>query len=366
MSRENDDKSLGSHGTNIKWSDIDKVKFFGIGTGLYTAITITLHPINVIKTRQQVLTDSFQNIITNGNAVTSSSSSSSLANIVRHVSKLYRGVGIILILAIPARGVYIGTLENSREFIRNFLSDSFKNENGTKSKTPLLVSISGGIAGGVASMAAQTLAVPMDIISQKQMVMNEKLYAESGSAINVISNAVKNEGWRGLYRGFGLSLFTSLPVGSLWWGTYSGAQHYLMNNMSTIHGIGHTNEASSHHEHRFRSIVVQGTVQIISGLSAAIVAATCTQPLDVIKTRLQVGAQTSQVMMMTTTATTKHFAQMHNHHSYHSVAMDLYTSFGIKGFFRGLGPRVVSMGLWGTALSSAYEYLRHVSRVDQS
>jgi Mitochondrial carrier protein. len=360
-------KSALVHSTNVKWSDIDKVKFYGIGTGLYTAITITLHPINVIKTRQQVLTNnSFQNI-SNVNL------SSSLASIGRNIFKLYRGIGIILVLAIPTRGVYIGTLENSRDFIRNFLSDmshfqlnrSSTNGHDTKSiNAPLLVSISGGIAGGVASMAAQTLAVPMDIISQKQMVMNEKVYAESGSAVNVISNIIKNDGWRGFYRGLGLGLFTSLPVGSLWWGTYSGAQH-VMNDV-VIQGMSLNDRNISHSsEHRFRSIALQGTVQIISGLSAAIVAATLTQPLDVIKTRLQVGGGAQTATAHSQIMTFQNVAQVHTpQHTYSSVVMDVYTSFGIQGFYRGLGPRVVSMGLWGTALSSAYEYLRHVSRMD--
>lgn len=343
MNHDNN-KSALSHDATIIWSDIDKVKFYGIGTGLYTAITITLHPINVIKTRQQVLTNTIQKM---GNE----NLSLSLQNIARNISRMYRGVGIILVLAIPTRGVYIGTLENSRDFIRNFLSG-----NGTN---PLLVSISGGIAGGIASMAAQTLAVPMDIISQKQMVMTEKAYAESGSAVSVISNIVQTQGWKGLYRGLGLSLFTSLPVGSLWWGTYSGAQHYFLTNDAVVQGMSRHDANTSYKEHRLRSMVLQGTVQVISGLSAAVVAASLTQPLDVIKTRLQVGAQTHPQVM-----THQSVAQVHNPHSYSSVVMDLYTSFGMKGFFRGLGPRVVSMGLWGTALSSAYEYLRHVSRMD--
>ena len=46
--------SSGTKAT-VNWSDIDKTKFYVVGTGMYTALTAMLHPISVIKTRQQVL-----------------------------------------------------------------------------------------------------------------------------------------------------------------------------------------------------------------------------------------------------------------------------------------------------------------------
>jgi len=86
-------------------------------------------------------------------------------------------------------------------------------------------------------------------------------------------------------------------------------------------------------------------VQCISGLNAAIIAATLTQPLDVVKTRLQVGKTAKSL-------------------TYTQVAKELYITSGFRGFFRGTVPRITTITLWGTVLSSAYEYLRHISRKD--
>ena len=314
------------------WSDINKVRFYGIGTCMYTTITMALHPISVIKTRQQILNNAAKEI--------------TIPNGFDRIRGLYRGLGIILVVAIPARGVYIGTLENSREIISNKL---FKlpffnecNQDGKVIGNPFVASISGGIAGGLASMSSQTLIVPMDVISQRQMVMKDAAYARKGTAFCIISDIIRSDGYKGFYRGFGLSLFSSLPVGSIWWGTYTGCQHLLQN----------TNIFRFYKDHNdMTALGVRGCIQLISGLSAAAVAATLTQPLDVIKTRLQVGVKNSM-------------ANVPHQPTYFVVAKELYNSSGSMGFFRGTGPRIMSMGLWGTVLSSAYEYLRIISRKD--
>ena len=95
-----------------------------------------------------------------------------------------------------------------------------------------------------------------------------------------------------------------------------------------------------------------GLIQIGSGISAAVVASVLTQPLDVIKTRLQVmGPSTSPWSQSKT-----------NSSSISTVIKELAISEGIQGFFRGTGPRILYMGLWGTILSSAFEYLKIISR----
>jgi solute carrier family 25 protein 44 len=305
----------------IQWNDIDKLRFYGIGTVLYSSITIALHPVNVMKTRQQVLENNFK--ISSG-------------TFVERIRAHYRGIGIILLLAIPARSVYITTLENTKETLSQTFGDS-----------PIVTSISGGVAGGLAAMSSQLLVVPMDIISQKQMVMQDAAFKTEGSAFYIAKSIVRTDGIKGFYRGFGLSLFSSLPVGSLWWASYSGCQHLL--KRSPAFQRYETNVNS------IETVISKGFSQITSGLGAAIIAATLTQPLDVVKTRLQVGGCLLSDNMNVNKTSDK---------SYMFIAKELYASSGTYGFFRGLTPRIMSMGLWGTVLSSAYELLRHVSHKD--
>ena len=179
-------------------------------------------------------------------------------------------------------------------------------------------------------MAAQCIAVPMDVISQRQIIMTNATYATEGSAWSVTRHALQNGGWRALYRGFGVSLLSSLPAGSIWWSIYGGTQHVLDRYWMSRRKV--------HDQVMWQRAVTQ----VISGTSAAFVAATLTQPLDVTRTRLQV-AQTKNVSLT-------------------AIVSELKASSGLRGFYRGLGPRILHMSIWGTVLSSAYELLRHVSR----
>jgi solute carrier family 25 protein 44 len=313
------------------WSDIDKVRFFGIGTVWYSALTIALHPMTVLKTRQQVLNTTAKDSLLHQHTLRST-----YHDLVSKagVRGLFRGAGIIVSLAIPARVVYISVLEWSRQECHQVFTGLlkrwyWKEEQQSRLLVPLVASVSGGVAGGLAAMSAQLLVVPMDVISQRQIVMNECMYAAEGSAWSVMRSAVETSGWRALYRGLGLSLFSSLPTGSIWWATYGGCQHWI-----DLH------RPQTNINDTMRQVLERTIIQIVSGTNAAFVAATLTQPLDVVKTRLQVG----------TTSTLS------------TIVKDFATTSGVRGFYRGLGPRIMHMSVWGTVLSSAYELLRHVSR----
>ena len=317
---------------SIKWSDIDKNRFYCIGTGLYSTITLALHPITVIKVRQQVhFVDSHDNSKL-GKANIKILKSSSSVKLNERVRGLYRGIGVVLGLAIPARGIYISTLELSRDGMEEYLTSMTKKKfpddfEYQKRVSPVIASFSGGVAGGLAAMSSQMVIVPMDIVSQHQMVMKDEKYISNGKALDISRRILNKEGWRGFYRGFGISLFSSLPTGSIWWATYSGSQEWLK---------------KSNHIQDLDSMMGRIISQLFAGASAAIMASTLTQPLDVIKTRMQVG----------------------NVQGLQSVTHELFATSGLRGFYRGLTPRIMSMGLWGTVLSGAYEFLRFVSRKD--
>lgn len=313
---------LGS--SSRRSSDIDWVKFYTVGTGLYSFLTVLLHPVTVIKVRQQLL-------------FSSGSDAGQYRSSFTGVRGLYRGVGVVLSLAVPARALYIATLEGSRENIGDALTAAVFQACASPEEAhaflPLITTVSGGLSGGIAALVAQVFVVPMDVISQKQMV-------KEGSALSVSRSVLRTEGLRGLYRGFGLSMLSSLPTGSIWWATYGGCQH-MLESFCVLRDDEDTFSASY--------LLRKGTAQLTSGLSAALVAAGLTQPLDTTKTRLQVGIERSKKSTRTSSI---------------ALVKELAYSSGFRGFYRGLGPRTVHMGLWGTILSSAYELLRHISRKD--
>lgn len=44
---------------------------------------------------------------------------------------------------------------------------------------------------------------------------------------DAVRNVLRTEGFRGLYRGFGLTAVTQSPASALWWSTYGSAQHVI-------------------------------------------------------------------------------------------------------------------------------------------
>ena len=304
----------------------------------------------------------------------------STSPITNYIKQYYRGLGVVVSLAIPARIIYISTLEFTREWVdtvaRQVLlhpppillalltsyssSSSSSNNNNNNSieiskYLPLVTPLSGGLAGGLAAVSSQLIVVPMDVISQKLIVMDDSVYnTERGRAMNVARTIVQTDGWKGLYKGFGLSLFTSLPAGSIWWGTYASIRNHLS-----------TKSCCDGRESEIPSMARQGIIQIFSAFGAATAAAVVTQPLDTFKTRLQVGSTRNGggvvvlggiALSSTTTRRKKP--------SFVPMAKELISTTGLSGLYKGLLPRIVHMGVWGSVLSAAYEVLKLVSRKD--
>lgn len=311
----------------VSWSEIDKVKFFGIGTFVYSGLTLGLHPMTVLKTRQQVLTSSNGQQVSTGRIFRDVLNNSGIRG-------LFRGAPIVVSVAVPARTVYISVLEISRHHSNEFLVSLVRRRNhGAVDRwSPFLASLSGGLAGGLAALSAQVLVVPMDVVSQKQMVMTDLKYGAQGSVRSVVRSVLREGGWGSLYKGFGLSIISSMPTGTVWWAVYSGAQNWMDKKLSHPD----LNE-------RWMAVLQQVIIQVFAGIAAGVVAVS--QPLDVIKTKLQVGREAGGQHLTIT-----------------GIVKDLNTTSGLSGFFRGLGPRIVYMSVWGTVLSSAYEMLRRVSR----
>mmetsp|Transcript_17821 Transcript_17821/g.29185 ORF Transcript_17821/g.29185 Transcript_17821/m.29185 type:complete len:266 (+) Transcript_17821:71-868(+) len=229
------------------WSDIDKSRLYGIGSIMYSALTVALHPLTVAKIRRQVTTNNNQTTFNSGS----------------FFQNYFRGLSVVVSLAIPARIIYISTLEFTRELIdtntRHFIFNPppvmAAYEKQLQSLIPFVTPFSGGIAGGMAAVSSQVIIVPMDVISQKLMVMEDSVYRQKGSAVNVMKSIIAREGYGGLFRGFGLSLFTSLPAGTIWWASYAGVKDQL------------NHYADPNYPMEIPVIARQGFVQVTSALA---------------------------------------------------------------------------------------------------
>ncbi|KAL2329806.1 hypothetical protein Fmac_017387 [Flemingia macrophylla] len=302
--------------TEINWDKLDKTKFYVVGAGLFTGVTVALYPVSVVKTRLQVATkDAVER---------------NVFSVVKGLLKtdgipgLYRGFGTVITGAIPARIIFLSTLETTKVAAFKML-EPFRLSETTEA------AIANGFAGMTSSLFAQSVFVPIDVVSQKLMVQGYSGHAKYSGGLDVARKVLRSEGIRGLYRGFGLSVITYSPSSAVWWASYGSSQRFIWRFLD--HGAKYDEGTPSVQKIMF----VQATGGIIAGATSSCI----TTPLDTIKTRLQVMGH-------------------ENRSSIKQVVKDLIHEDGWKGFYRGIGPRFFSMSAWGTSMILAYEYLKRV------
>ncbi|WCJ25554.1 Mitochondrial substrate carrier family protein [Euphorbia peplus] len=300
--------------TEINWDKLDKTKFYVVGAGLFTGITVALYPVSVVKTRLQV--------------ATKEAAERGAFSVVKGILKndgipgLYRGFGTVITGAVPARIIFLTALETTK-------IAAFKIVEPFKLSEPSQAALANGVAGMTASLCSQGVFVPIDVVSQKLMVQGYFGHAKYNGGFDVARKIIKSDGIRGFYRGFGLSVLTYAPSSAVWWASYGSSQRVIwrfLGNGSDVEGVPPSSA---------KIVLVQATGGIIAGASASFI----TTPLDTIKTRLQVMGQEKRS-------------------SARQVVKNLIKDDGWTGFYRGIGPRFFSMSAWGTSMILAYEYLK--------
>lgn len=120
-----------------------------VGAGIFSALTVGLYPISVVKTRLQVATK--DSVEKNAYAV--------IRGLLKTegVRGLYRGFGTVITGAIPVRIVLLSVLETTKVA-------AFKMVEPFNISSPAKAAIANGIAGMTSSLFAQFVFVPIDVV----------------------------------------------------------------------------------------------------------------------------------------------------------------------------------------------------------
>lgn len=242
----------------IEWDDMDKKRFFGFGAMLSFAVRTSVYPSHLVKTRLQM---QHQNSLYNGTW-------DALKKIIKYegVRGLYKGFGVNLI-SIGSEQMYILSYEMMRKTCENM------------DNTPRTL-----ISGGFASLVSQTIRVPIDVLSQKTMMLGLAVDAKTKSkpvrfndVFQLAQQTYHNHGFFGFYRGYVASLLTFVPNSALWWTFYHN----------------YTEVIASFLNNSLQLQVPVLAIQAFSGSCAGCSAAFITNPMDTVRTRLQVTGQKS-------------------------------------------------------------------------
>lgn len=234
----------------IEWNQLDKQKFLILAPSFFLVVRCVVYPFNLIKTRlfMQEKKSMYTGTI---NAFIKIAQNEGLRGFYRGF--IFNSFGLV------AGQVYIVTYESVRSRLHGYRTE-----------------LKGLLAGGCATLMGQTVTVPIDIITQHRMMAGQVFQwkgshhnANLPSAIDITKRIMKNQGFRGFFKGYHVSLMTYAPNSALWWSFYSGGFHKAV-------------------ESGFLEVLPLPVVQACVGVTAGIIAAILTNPMDVIRTRYQV------------------------------------------------------------------------------
>ncbi|EFJ49371.1 mitochondrial substrate carrier [Volvox carteri f. nagariensis] len=336
---------MGSQAEEVDWDRLDKNKFFLYGAGMFSGVTLTLYPLSVIKTKQMTLpgiSGGFQGVKQTASTIMR----------IEGIPGFYRGFGTVMFGTIPARSVYLTTLEWTKSEVAKVVGD-------LGLTGPVAAGVANFAGGAVASLATQSVTVPIDVISQKQMMVRLIL---------------KEEGIGGLYRGFGASVATFVPSSAVWWGAYGTYQKLIW--ALRYHSPGEAGGGVA----AAAAVAVPGdgaaatavpggqppvghstgevvAVQTLSSVLAGFTSGLLTTPVDLVKPALH-PAMCPQLYGALATRIQVSYKHDGATPTFGEVARQIMREDGVGGFLRGAVPRMLNASLWGTCMVTVYEYLK--------
>lgn len=181
-----------------------------------------------------------------------------------------------------------------------------------------------------AVLVSQTVSNPIDVVSQRLMVDRSGPGPRGGAwqpaALRVAREVIATSGSRGLFRGYWASILQMAPGSSLWWTSYGLYRKALLGSLGPSPAPWHPR-----------------AVEVASGALAGSTVAIVANPLDVLRTRVQVHG-----LPLVATLRSILFKE------------------GIKGVTAGMTARVATMAPNGALVMSAYELIKRLSLTDEA
>lgn len=202
-----------------------------------TTVDVVLYPLDTLKTRLQ----SSQGFIKAGG-----------------FRGIYKGLSAAAVGSAPGAALFFMTYEN----LKRFLGDK-KNADGSSSLAPPVVHM---IAASMGEITACLVRVPTEVVKQR---MQTGMF---DSILSTVSNTIRQDGYMGLYSGYGITIMREVPFSLIQFPLYE----YLKKSMT---GSSEPNATSA----------------AIAGSISGAIAAGATTPLDVLKTRLMLGKDANDV-----------------------------------------------------------------------
>mmetsp|Transcript_15276 Transcript_15276/g.22862 ORF Transcript_15276/g.22862 Transcript_15276/m.22862 type:complete len:331 (-) Transcript_15276:66-1058(-) len=316
---------------DIKWDQLDKTKLYTYMPIGSMCIRLMIYPLQLVKTRLQAQDHPSPTRNVSAASPRYRGTMHAFAAITREegVRALYQGF-FTNSLGMLIGPVYMTALEYSRH-----KWDLYNNQYEFLEPGSFLAERVVGpcISGAMASFAAQTLGVPIDVITQHQMVQDQKKKPKSPIVSTIIKRIYREQGLKGFFRGYTVSLLTYIPGSAITWGTYHASRYGFEAGACRLSGL-----SSPHQLHPLLHYPIIPLAGFCGGATSAIL----TNPLDVIRTRFQLNEASEATIRSTVT--------------------QLIEQDGMGGFARGVSARIFSSGLAMSCVMGMYELLKYLAQ----
>eukprot|EP00043_Microstomoeca_roanoka_P003763 m.45668 g.45668 ORF g.45668 m.45668 type:complete len:341 (+) comp12194_c0_seq2:435-1457(+) len=239
---------------------------------------------------------------------------------VEGIPSLWRGMVPTLVMSVPGTVVYFSLYDQ----IRPFMGDS---------------RYAPAACGSFARIFAATIVSPLEMLRTKMQASQGVRYSE---AFSVIRRTIHNEGWRSLYRGLNSTLMRDVPFSAIYWTGYELLRRRLGEWL---------------HPDAFSSSTPPIDVAFSAGALAGSTAAIITLPFDVVKTRQQ-SLLGQAILTGRSAGSTKE--------SVFFIIKDIYATYGWRGLFAGITPRVAKVAPACAIMISSYEFFKQFFREKNS
>ncbi|CAM9139186.1 unnamed protein product [Chrysoparadoxa australica] len=314
----------------IDWDQLDKKKFYFYGISCFLGVRVLLYPTFLIKTIIQV------------------------AFIHLPAHHFQSPLSLTIFLSLPRigiRGLYKGFWVSSLQLVFRqgyfTLYELLRRTLGPG--TPIYEALGPTrgevvrniVSGGGASVIMQVATVPVDVVTQNRLLCWLLLTSSpalagkpASTALAVASSVYKAGGFWGFYKGFSAAVFQFAPTSAIWWSAFGFYQPH----------IGDAIDSAVRSENKLRNGSIEMISQGAAGFCAGATTVVLTNPLDVIRTRLQVHGTGG------------------DNKTIRSELKYLLRTGGPGALMKGLVPRLISVAPSSTVIILVYSTIKKWSK----
>jgi solute carrier family 25 (mitochondrial iron transporter), member 28/37 len=268
---------------------------------------MVMFPVDTVKTRLQSYV-----------ALRDFDGSGRIIRATRHIiasegaGALWRGIGAVALSAGPAHALYFATYEASRTALApNHKTDGRHHPVAT------------AVSGVLATLSADGLATPMDVVKQRMQLAPAGTYA---SAWACMQRVYAHHGMSAFFAGLRATIFMNVPFTAVYFSGYESTKKLILD----WRGVGEGDFSATSH--------------CAAGAVAGGLAAAASNPLDVVKTRLQTQGEVGA----------------RRYKGLSDALRRIYAEEGTRGLLRGVRPRVVFHMPAAAVCWTTYEFCKHL------